>query len=398
MRSARRVGGAGALLAALCVLTSTGVAGAATDRRDTPGPLDIVKASLTQKGPDLVLFAATSGEWRPGDLPQRTRGLCLLLFRGTQEGPRSRVCVAPHPRGPGTELHLSRLDDAGRVTRRSTLPATIRRPGQRSLVARFSAKDVDLPSGAFRWRLASRWIGAGCPAASSPCQDRLPDAGSVHAKLAPYRLVGCRAERPSFRISGPGHRKVVALTFDDGPGPYTPEVLAILARERVHATFFLVGQQVGPFADLVRREFAAGHVLADHSWNHANLGGGGPGARGQIRSTARAIRNATGFTPCLFRPPYGAVGGQLIADARDQGMNTINWNVDPRDWSRPGTGAIYSRIIGQTRRESIILMHDAGGPRSQTVAALPKVIHELRRRGYGFVTLPELLGLPLVYG
>lgn len=96
--------------------------------------------------------------------------------------------------------------------------------------------------------------------------------------------------------------------------------------------------------------------------------------------------------------PYGAVSGQLIADARDQAMETINWDVDPQDWSRPGTGAIYSRIIGQTRRESIILMHDGGGPRNQTVAALPKVIHELRRRGYAFVTLPELLGLPLVYG
>jgi peptidoglycan/xylan/chitin deacetylase (PgdA/CDA1 family) len=92
------------------------------------------------------------------------------------------------------------------------------------------------------------------------------------------------------------------------------------------------------------------------------------------------------------------VSAPLISEARSQGMNTIQWDVDPTDWSTPGTGAIYSRIVSQTRPGSIILMHDGGGPRGQTLAALPRIINTLRARGYRFATVPQLLGLEPVFG
>ena len=192
---------------------------------------------------------------------------------------------------------------------------------------------------------------------------------------------------------------MVALTFDDGPSLYTHQVLDILARNRIHGTFFLIGEQVGPFRRFVREELAEGNAIGDHTWNHSNVAGGGSFAYSQISRTRTAIRRASGYyTPCLFRAPYGAVSGTIIGQARGLGLDTIQWDVDPRDWSRPGTDAIYSRIVSAAGRESIILMHDGGGPRDETVAALPRVIATLRHRGYVFVTVPELLGLAPKYG
>jgi peptidoglycan-N-acetylglucosamine deacetylase len=139
-------------------------------------------------------------------------------------------------------------------------------------------------------------------------------------------------------------------------------------------------------------------MLGDHTWSHPDVSGGGAFASGQITSTASAIQRATGFRPCLFRAPYGAVSPSLIGLAHGLGLTTIQWDVDPRDWSLPGSRAIYSRIVGAARNGSIVLMHDGGGPRSQTLAALPGIIHTLRARGYGFVTVTQLTGARLRYG
>jgi peptidoglycan/xylan/chitin deacetylase (PgdA/CDA1 family) len=150
-------------------------------------------------------------------------------------------------------------------------------------------------------------------------------------------------------------------------------------------------------ASLVREELAQGNIVGNHTWSHADVAGGGPAAISQLRSTSDVIQAVTGFRPCLFRPPYGATSSTLAGDAWSLGLNTIVWDVDPTDWARPGSGVIYSRIMAQVHPGSIILDHDGGGPRDQTVAALPHVIAALRARGYGFVTLPELLGLKLIY-
>jgi peptidoglycan/xylan/chitin deacetylase (PgdA/CDA1 family) len=117
-----------------------------------------------------------------------------------------------------------------------------------------------------------------------------------------------------------------------------------------------------------------------------------------MAATSDAIRSATGFEPCLFRPPGGAYDSRVVSDASSLGMTTVIWDVDPKDWSRPGTGAIYSRVVDNTRPGSIVLMHDGGGDRSQTVAALPHIIKTLGDRGYRFVTVTKLLHNRLIWG
>ena len=121
-------------------------------------------------------------------------------------------------------------------------------------------------------------------------------------------------------------------------------------------------------------------------------------AAAQISQTATAIRGITGgFTPCLFRAPGGAVSGALISQARTMGFTTIEWDIDPRDWARPGTAAIYSNVVGNAHNGAIVIQHDGGGDRSETLAALPHEIDTLRGEGYRFVTVTQLLDQSLVY-
>ena len=142
----------------------------------------------------------------------------------------------------------------------------------------------------------------------------------------------------------------------------------------------------------MRQILAEGNELGDHTMNHVEYPG-----YSQIAGAAARIGEYTHFKPCLFRPPGGAVNSSVIATAGSLGMRTINWDVDPRDWSTPGTGAIYCNIVANARPGSIILMHDGGGPRGETLAALPAIIDTLRARGYGFATVSELLGYRLLY-
>jgi peptidoglycan/xylan/chitin deacetylase (PgdA/CDA1 family) len=142
---------------------------------------------------------------------------------------------------------------------------------------------------------------------------------------------------------------------------------------------------------------ADGDVIGDHTWSHPDVAGDGPFAAGQISQTAAAIRRAAGFTPCLFRAPYGEVSRALIDEARSMGFTTIQWNVDPRDWSRPGADAIYSNVVDNASNGAIVLQHDGGGDRSETLAALPREIDTLRARGYQFATVTQLLGQRLLY-
>jgi peptidoglycan/xylan/chitin deacetylase (PgdA/CDA1 family) len=142
---------------------------------------------------------------------------------------------------------------------------------------------------------------------------------------------------------------------------------------------------------------AEGHELGNHSWNHANLGSGGAAATQQIVSTNRAIQRASGFRPCVMRPPYGATSKDLVRRIRAEKMTSILWNVDPLDWRLPGTGTIVNVIRNQTRGGSVILEHDGGGNRSQTLAAIPQYVRTLKSRGYKFVTVSELLGYKTTY-
>ncbi|HEX8959660.1 MAG TPA: polysaccharide deacetylase family protein, partial [Solirubrobacterales bacterium] len=233
----------------------------------------------------------------------------------------------------------------------------------------------------------------GCEAAASEgCEESLPAAGFRAFRLRPVRPVGCTGGTAGLVRNGPRNRKVVALTFDDGPSTYTPGFLSVLRREHVHATFFEVGQEIRGRAGTVRRILREGDEIGNHTMHHGFYPG-----YADLAATDALIRGVTHFEPCLFRPPGGAVDSSVVAAAGAAGLKTVLWDVDPVDWSTPGAGAIYSRVVGAAQRGSIILMHDGGGNRSQTLAALPAIIATLRARGYAFDTVSELLGQRMIY-
>lgn len=178
--------------------------------------------------------------------------------------------------------------------------------------------------------------------------------------------------------------KVVALTFDDGPGRTTPAVLDVLAREGVPGTFFQVGRNVARTPREALRVKEAGHVLANHSYTHAFLPKLVEPALGkQLADTNAAIHVAGAGDPTLFRPPYGARNERVIAAAASAGMKIVLWNVDSLDWSDPVPSSIAARVVAQVEKEGrgIVLFHDI---HQRTVEALPLAIAELRKRGYRF--------------
>jgi len=191
----------------------------------------------------------------------------------------------------------------------------------------------------------------------------------------------------SLVVSYPGQLQA-ALTFDDGPdATYTPEVLAALATAGVPATFFTVGYEGAARPDLLRAEAAAGDSVEDHTWDHPDLTKLAPSeVASELSRTADVIQQATGVRPSCFRPPYEATNSTVVSIAASLGLTQTLWNVDPRDWSRPGVSAIVNNVLSNANGQGvIILMHDGGGDRSQTVAALPQIISGLRSRGYRFV-------------
>jgi peptidoglycan/xylan/chitin deacetylase (PgdA/CDA1 family) len=229
----------------------------------------------------------------------------------------------------------------------------------------------------------------------------LPAAGSTVPSRAPlrYRPIGCLATGPlSARTHGP-RRREVALSFDDGPSIYTRRFVQMLRAQKAVATFFMIGDQIGSgYQSVLREELRNGDALGDHTWTHPMLTALSAGAvRSQLSFTKSRIAAVSGYTPCLFRPPYGDLDGSVISIARSLGLDTITWEVDPADYTLPGTGAIVQRVLAQTQRGSIVLSHDGGGPRLQTLDAYPRIIASLRARGYSFVTVPQLLGLRGVY-
>lgn len=185
----------------------------------------------------------------------------------------------------------------------------------------------------------------------------------------------------------------VALTFDDGPDPrHTTAILNILRHYQIHATFFAIGQHVVVYPNLVRQEYLAGNDVGDHTWSHPFLPNVAENDIGQqITSTANAIKQCTGKTPTYFRAPYGAISPQVLSQVNKLGMRIFQWNVDPQDWSQPGRDAIIARVTSHAGSGAIILMHDGGGDRSQTIAALPTIIERLQARGLHFVTLREMI-------
>jgi peptidoglycan/xylan/chitin deacetylase (PgdA/CDA1 family) len=241
-------------------------------------------------------------------------------------------------------------------------------------------------------------IAAFAPEGAAPPRTRAaaPSDPPPPTSQARYRLVGCRSRAGVFRGGAP--RRAVAFGFDDGPWVQTAAFVGMLERARAPATFFLIGRQLASGSRaLLLRELRAGDALGDHTFNHPDLTRV-PRARGELERTAAAIAALTGYRPCVFRPPYGAYNRSVVATAHSLGLATVLWNVDPADWTRPGAAAIVQRVLAGVRPGAIVISHDGGGPREQTLAAYPRIIAALRRRHYAIVTIPQLLGFRSLYG
>ncbi len=208
-------------------------------------------------------------------------------------------------------------------------------------------------------------------------------------------------EFPTLYHQGGGGEHQVAITFDDGPDPdWTPEILDILKAANVKAAFFVVGVNAEKYPGLVRRIVNEGHEIGNHTYYHPNLALAWPEhVRLELNATQLLIETITGRATTLFRPPYAADTqpsqmSELMPLQIAQELNylVVLENIDPQDWAKPGADIILQRVKQQRRDGSIILLHDAGGDRSQTVAALPRILDWLHTRGDTVVPLSTLLG------
>lgn len=373
------------------VLASAGVAEARSVSRltSTGAPFGATTIEVSQIGPDLRLSIKTA---KPIVGRKLSAGagpyVCARLAPPKASAALVIVCPVESSRTHSPSLRAYKIARDGTKLGAAPLPANVRTSGQDLISAVLTPGAAKLPKG----RLTLSALASGAPA----CNRTPPEAcfasaltgsgASFSVKTA--QLVGCRPGGPSFRTNGPPTNRRVSLTFDDGPWATTPQVLNILRKFHVNATFFQIGRQVPGNDALEHRILREGNELGDHTYAHNFRGAG------DLRATNDAIRRASGgYTPCLFRAPGGAASGGIIATARSLNMLTIQWNVDPRDWATPGTGSIISNVLGNIRPGSIVVMHDGGGNRSQTVAALPVILRSLRSRGLHQVPVSQLLGL-----
>jgi peptidoglycan/xylan/chitin deacetylase (PgdA/CDA1 family) len=199
------------------------------------------------------------------------------------------------------------------------------------------------------------------------------------------------AYTPFVRTAG-SQKREIALTFDDGPGPYTPGILAALARAHAPATFFEVGFMLRWFHASTSAIVARGDSIGDHTELHRPMSALSLGdQRNELLDQAAVMSQAGAPFPRLFRPPYGVYNANTLALLHKYGMLMVMWTVDSQDYLRPGVAAIVRTVLTGARPGAIILMHDAGGDRQQTLDALPRIIKQLRARGYRLVTVPRLL-------
>lgn len=194
------------------------------------------------------------------------------------------------------------------------------------------------------------------------------------------------------------HQKVVALTFDDGPnGQYTEEILRILKKHHIRGTFFLIGENALRYPNLVRQLFLDQNVLGNHTYSHPYVSKLPiPNIQNELIKNSAIIYNIVGAVPAVFRPPYGVCSDNSRVITKQLGYKTILWSATTDDYSPKKVSGeeIASDILQLVYPGSIITLHDGGGPREKTVAALEIIINTLEKHGYQFVTIPELLNIP----
>jgi peptidoglycan/xylan/chitin deacetylase (PgdA/CDA1 family) len=184
--------------------------------------------------------------------------------------------------------------------------------------------------------------------------------------------------------------KCVALTFDGGPSPTTPGLLDILRRDHLHATFFVQGRgHIAKYPAILRRMADEGHEIGNHTWTHAVLTQvDADAAREELTRTQNAIRAITGSKPYLMRPPQGRTNRAVQKICRDLGLAQVLWSVTAKDYQTTDSALITQRVLDQTHRDGVILLHDL---HKGTVPAVPGIIKALQRRGYTIVTVSQLI-------
>jgi peptidoglycan/xylan/chitin deacetylase (PgdA/CDA1 family) len=239
-----------------------------------------------------------------------------------------------------------------------------------------------------RGRRASRSSANGIAGIPVPDPDRRARATELTAAAAVDSVL---SYTPYIR-AGTSRGREVALTFDDGPGPYTARILRVLQRTRTPATFFVIGEWAHLYPGLVRAEAHEGSEVGDHTETHPFMSSLPAAAqRTEILDAAAAISSTGAPSPVLWRPPYGSFNQTTLGILRKLRMLIVLWTIDTSDYARPGVGRIVYGALSGAKSGAIILMHDGGGDRSETVAALPRIILALRRRRYRLVTVSQLL-------
>ncbi|MDX6634247.1 MAG: peptidoglycan-N-acetylglucosamine deacetylase [Solirubrobacterales bacterium] len=383
MTPSRKILCAAALAASVLLLAPAG----ASARRQR-----LEHADLFQAGKELVFTVRTAKPValaklvaRPDVRRAQARFLCLSLSGSRRQGLRL-LCLGG--RKPHRRVGFVVLGENGKLLEKGSAPAKVKRPSPDKLVVALEPAEAGLSPGSYEWIVLQS---NGCKVVRR-CIHSFPVGNTKSIRLRPVRAVGCTGGSAGLVTNGPRNRKVVALTFDDGPSDYTDDFLGVLREKNVRATFFEVGQAMPGHAEAMRQILAQGNEIGDHTMDHVEFPD-----YAQIAGAAARIRSYTHFQPCLFRPPGGGVNDGIVATAGSLGMRTVNWDVDPRDWSNPGSEAIYANVVGHVQPGSIVVMHDGGGPRGETLAALPRIIDTLRGRGYRFATVTELLGGRILY-
>lgn len=335
-----------------------------------------------------VSSSGSSGSSGSAGGPPSTVPPAMTSHPVTVTGPATVVPSVVSPRNPTTDTSSSGTDGASTGL---TVPSST----GKAVTATTTVPTTTVPTTATttgpatgRPASTSTSTSSATRPPSSPPPGKPPTAPPGKTQPGSWPLTGASDTSPLSILPGSNGRRVVALTFDDGPGPYTHQILDVLAAKHVHATFCQIGRQVGDYLQTERRIVAEGNSLCNHSWDHIYARTTAAATiPEEIDRTNAAIAGDCGVRPRLMRAPGGLWTPALFAALRARHMVPLGWAVDPDDWKEPGTATIVSRVLAQVQPGAVILMHDGGGNRDQTVAALATIIDTLRSRGYSFVTL-----------
>lgn len=230
------------------------------------------------------------------------------------------------------------------------------------------------------------------PVPANPPAPLVPPDAAAHEAATGETDHAAPAEADHAPAPSPApHKPQVALTFDDGPTPYTLQILEILKARNVKATFFMVGDNIKRHPAIAKAVVAGGFELGNHTMHHPLPDKLTDAAlQEELAGTSKLITALTGKPPSMFRSPYGSRSKRFFAEAAREDMKVVFWNVDPYDWKHPTPDGMVAEIVSALKPGAIILLHDGGGNRTRTVLALPPLLDEIERRGYEIVLVSEI--------